>query len=68
MRKITTQLRLPEEVHDYICFEAERMGISRNAAILTLIADGKQLRKMASLAHPLAEQDHSLLRIEQCSA
>lgn len=43
---ISTQIRLPAEIHEYIKQEAERMGIAKNAFLITLLYQGKKLWEM----------------------
>ena len=40
---ISTQIRLPAEVHEYIKQEADRMGIAQNAFLIILLEQGKKL-------------------------
>ncbi len=40
---ISTQIRLPVEIHQYIKQEAERMGIAQNAFLIILLEQGKRL-------------------------
>ena len=40
---ISTLIRLPAEIHEYIKQEADRMGIARNAFLITLLYQGKKL-------------------------
>lgn len=40
---ISTQIRLPAEIHEYIKREAERMGIAQNAFLIMLLYQGKKL-------------------------
>ena len=39
---ISTQIRLPSPMHDYIGTEAARMGIAKNAFLLILLELGKK--------------------------
>jgi hypothetical protein len=43
--RITTQIRLPLDIHNYAQNEARRLGISANAALLTLIDEGRRFRE-----------------------
>ena len=45
----TTQVRLGDELADYINRESERIGISKNSMMLVLMEDGRKFRE-ASLA------------------
>lgn len=40
---IATQIRLPEEIHEYIKKEADRIGIAQNAFLVILLEQGKKL-------------------------
>ena len=40
---ISTQIRLPAEVHEDIKQEADRMGIAQNAFLIILLEQGKKL-------------------------
>lgn len=40
---ISTQIRLPAEIHEYIKQEADRMGIAQNAFLIILLEQGKKL-------------------------
>lgn len=40
---ISTQIRLPSEMHEYIKKEADRMGIAQNAFLVILLEQGKKL-------------------------
>lgn len=40
---VSTQIRLPAEIHEYIKQEADRMGIAQNAFLIILLAQGKKL-------------------------
>lgn len=40
---MSTQIRLTEEMHDYIRQEAERLGIAQNAMLLVLLEQGRKL-------------------------
>lgn len=40
---ISTQIRLPADMHEYIRQEADRMGIAQNAFLITLLYQGKKL-------------------------
>ena len=40
---VSTQIRLPTGIHEYIRQEAERMGIAQNAFLVVLLEQGKKL-------------------------
>lgn len=40
---VSTQIRLPYEIHEYIKKEADRMGIAQNAFLVILLEQGKKL-------------------------
>ena len=40
---ISTQIRLPTEIHDYIKQEANRMGIAQNTFLIILLEQGRKL-------------------------
>jgi hypothetical protein len=40
---ISTQIRLPAGIHEYIKQEADRMGIAQNAFLVVLLEQGKKL-------------------------
>lgn len=40
---ISTQIRLPVEIHEYIKQEASRMEIAQNAFLIMLLYQGKKL-------------------------
>lgn len=40
---VSTQMRLPADIHEYIKQEADRMGIAQNAFLITLLYQGKKL-------------------------
>lgn len=40
---ISTQIRLPAGIHEYIRQEADRMGIAQNAFLVVLLEQGKRL-------------------------
>lgn len=44
MKKIvSTQVRLPEDIHGFIKTEAEKLGIAQNAFLVILLDRGKRL-------------------------
>lgn len=40
---VSTQIRLPADVHEYIKQESAQMGISQNAFLIILLQQGKRL-------------------------
>lgn len=42
---ISTQVRLPTDIYEYIEQEAERMGIAKNAFLIILLEQGRKLWK-----------------------
>lgn len=40
---VTTQMRLPVDMHEYIKKEADKMGIAQNAFLIVLLERGKKL-------------------------
>lgn len=40
---ISTQIRLPATIHNYIEQEAQKVGISRNSFLVVLLEQGKKL-------------------------
>lgn len=40
---VTTQVRLPARIHEFIQQEAARMGIAQNAFLVILLEQGKKL-------------------------
>lgn len=42
-RIVSTQIRLPAEIHEYIKQEADRMGIAQNAFLVILLEQGRKL-------------------------
>lgn len=52
---ISTQIRLPADIHKYIRQEAERMGIAQNAFLITLLYQGKKLWE-SNIIHQVEEQ------------
>lgn len=40
---VSTQIRLPAGIHEYIKQEADRMGIAQNAFLIVLLEQGKKL-------------------------
>lgn len=49
---ISTQIRLPAGIHDYIKSEAARMGIAQNAFLVILLEQGKKLWEADVTVHP----------------
>lgn len=48
---ISTQIRLPSEIHGYIKREAERMEIAQNAFLIILLEQGKKLWEADIIHH-----------------
>ena len=40
--KVSTQIRLPADIHDYIKSEADRMDIAQNAFLVVLLDLGRK--------------------------
>ncbi len=40
---ISTQIRLPSGIHEYIKQEADKIGIAQNAFLIILLEQGKKL-------------------------
>ena len=40
---VSTQVRLPAAIHEYIKQEADRMGIAQNAFLIILLEQGRKL-------------------------
>lgn len=49
---ISTQIRLPAEIHNYIKQEADRLGIAQNAFLIILLEQGRKLWE-ADVSHCL---------------
>lgn len=49
---VSTQIRLPLEMHKYIKKEAERMGIAQNTFLVILLEQGKKLWKADVCINP----------------
>lgn len=47
---VSTQIRLPSGIHEYIRQEADRMGIAQNAFLIILLEQGRKLWE-ASVTH-----------------
>lgn len=43
LESVSTQVRLPAGMHEYIKQEASRMGIAQNAFLVILLEQGKKL-------------------------
>ena len=52
---ISTQIRLPSSIHEYIKEEAARLGIAQNAFLVILLEQGKRLWEADVNLHPKAE-------------
>lgn len=40
---VSTQIRLPQAIHDYLKQESSRLGIAQNALLVILLEQGKKL-------------------------
>ncbi len=49
---VSTQIRLPAGIHEYIKQEAARMGIAQNAFLVILLEQGKKLWESKITFHP----------------
>lgn len=54
-RSISTQVRLPIGIHEYIKQEAEHLGISQNAFLVILLEQGKRLWEAEISLYPEAK-------------
>lgn len=52
---ISTQIRLPPGIHEYIKQEAARLGIAQNAFLVILLEQGKRLWEADISLRPKAE-------------
>ena len=52
---ISTQIRLPAGIHEYIRQEAARMGIAQNAFLVVLLEQGKKLWESEITVHQEAK-------------
>lgn len=50
-KAISTQIRLPAGIHEYIKQEAARMGIAQNAFLVILLEQGKKLWESSVTVH-----------------
>lgn len=48
---ISTQIRLPAEMHDYIRREAGKLGVAQNAFLIILLAQGRKLWESDVITH-----------------
>lgn len=48
---VSTQVRLPADIYEYIEQEAERMGIAKNAFLIILLEQGRKLWKADFTVH-----------------
>lgn len=48
---ISTQIRLPAGIHEYIKQEADRMGIAQNAFLVVLLEQGRKLWEAGVIFH-----------------
>ena len=51
-KTVSTQIRLPEGIHNYVKQEADRMGIAMNAFLVILLEQGKRLWEADISIHP----------------
>ncbi len=51
-KPISTQIRLPAAMHEYIKQEAERIGIAQNAFLVILLEQGKRLWESEITRYP----------------
>ncbi len=49
---ISTQIRLPAGIHEYIKQEADRLGIAQNAFLIVLLEQGRKLWEAEPIIHP----------------
>lgn len=49
---VSTQIRLPAGIHEYIKQESDRMGIAQNAFLVVLLEQGKKLWEADPVIHP----------------
>ena len=42
-KTVSTQIRIPAQMHDYIKQESDRIGIAQNAFLIILLEQGKKL-------------------------
>ena len=40
---VSTQIRLPARIHEYISEESDRIGVAQNAFLIILLEQGKKL-------------------------
>ena len=52
---VSTQIRLPEGIYEYIKQEASRMGIAQNAFLILLLEQGKKLWESGVIVHQEAK-------------
>ena len=48
---VTTQIRLPDWMHEYIKQEADKLGIAQNAMLIILLEQGINLRNSQMILH-----------------
>lgn len=51
---VSTQIRIPEELHQYISDGASRLGVSQNAYLIFLLEQGKKLNEAPVTVQPQA--------------
>ena len=49
---VSTQIRLPAGIHEYIKQEADRMGIAQNAFLVVLLERGKKMWEAETIIRP----------------
>lgn len=49
---ISTQIRLPAGIHEYIKQEADGMGIAQNAFLIILLEQGRKMWESEVTIHP----------------
>lgn len=58
-KTVSTQIRLPDGMHQYIQEEAQRMGVAQNAFLIILLEQGKRMWQaqvsIATTVHPHPE-------------
>ena len=58
---VSTQIRLPAQMHEYIKQEADRMGIAQNAFLVILLEQGRKLWGSEITVHTESIQRKSYL-------
>lgn len=49
---VSTQIRIPQYLHEYIKQESSRMGIAQNAFLIILLERGKKMWEANVTVHP----------------